>query len=65
MVHGKTPVEAVANAQDVIGLWIDIAKEFGHPVPELTAGDKCMREPHFAPNRGIELTGACFVLSGG
>ena len=34
MAHGSTPAEAVANAQEAIGLWIDTAKEFGRPVPE-------------------------------
>ncbi len=34
MAHGSTPMEAVANAQEAIALWIDTAKEFGHPVPE-------------------------------
>lgn len=32
--HGATPEEAVANAQDAIGLWIETAREFGDEVPE-------------------------------
>lgn len=31
--HGKSPAEALTNAQDAIDLWIDTAKEFGDPVP--------------------------------
>ena len=34
MTRGSTPTEAVANAREAIALWIDTAKEFGHPVPE-------------------------------
>jgi predicted RNase H-like HicB family nuclease len=34
MVHGTTPNEALLNAQEAIGLWLDTAKEFGDPVPE-------------------------------
>lgn len=34
MAHGRTPVEAIGNAQDAIGLWIETAQEFGDPVPE-------------------------------
>lgn len=34
MAHGKTYEEALQNVQDAITLWIDIAKEFGDPVPE-------------------------------
>ena len=32
--HGATPEEALANAQEVIRLWIDTANEFGDPVPK-------------------------------
>ena len=32
--HGASPVEALANAQDAITLWLDTAAEFGDPVPE-------------------------------
>jgi len=33
--HGATQEDALANAQDAIRLWIDTAKEFGDPVPQL------------------------------
>lgn len=33
MAHGLTPSEAVANAQDAIGLWIRTAREIGRTVP--------------------------------
>jgi predicted RNase H-like HicB family nuclease len=32
--HGNTPTEAVANAQEAIALWLDVARESGCPVPE-------------------------------
>jgi predicted RNase H-like HicB family nuclease len=38
MAHGKAPEEALRNAQDAIGLWIDTAREFGDPVPEPKGG---------------------------
>lgn len=34
MAHGSTQEEALANANDAIGLWLDTAKEFGDPIPE-------------------------------
>jgi predicted RNase H-like HicB family nuclease len=34
MVHGSSPEDALANAQEAIGLWIETAQEFGDPVPE-------------------------------
>jgi predicted RNase H-like HicB family nuclease len=34
MAHGNTPTEAVANSQDAITLWLDVAHESGRPVPE-------------------------------
>jgi predicted RNase H-like HicB family nuclease len=34
MVHGPTPNEALANAQEAIALWLDTASEFGDPIPE-------------------------------
>lgn len=34
MAHGNSSAEALANAQDAIGLWIETAREFGDPVPE-------------------------------
>jgi predicted RNase H-like HicB family nuclease len=33
-VHGPTQDRALSNAQDAIRLWIEVAKEFGDPVPE-------------------------------
>ncbi len=32
--HGATPVEALAEAQIVIGMWLDWAREKGTPIPE-------------------------------
>jgi predicted RNase H-like HicB family nuclease len=32
--HGASQEEALRNAQDAIGLWIDTAREFGDPIPE-------------------------------
>ncbi|WIG58098.1 MAG: uncharacterized protein OJF49_000843 [Ktedonobacterales bacterium] len=34
MADGATPAEAIANAQVIIGEWIEIAREDGRPVPE-------------------------------
>ncbi|HVG29482.1 MAG TPA: type II toxin-antitoxin system HicB family antitoxin [Pyrinomonadaceae bacterium] len=34
MAHGSSQVEALANADEAIQLWIDTAQEFGDPVPE-------------------------------
>lgn len=34
IAHGPSPQQALASAQDAIGLWIDTALEFGDPVPE-------------------------------
>jgi predicted RNase H-like HicB family nuclease len=34
MAHGPTQELALANAQDVIHLWIETAKEFGDMIPE-------------------------------
>jgi len=34
MAHGDTQESALAHANKAIKLWIDTAKEFGHPVPE-------------------------------
>lgn len=33
MAHGDTPVEAVASAQEAIGLWIEAARAAGMKVP--------------------------------
>ncbi len=33
MAHGDTPAEAVANAQDAISLWLDVATDMGRPIP--------------------------------
>ncbi|TAK64514.1 type II toxin-antitoxin system HicB family antitoxin [Methylobacter sp.] len=34
MAHGNSQEEALANANEAIGLWLDTAKEFGDPIPE-------------------------------
>lgn len=34
MSDGATYVEAVANAEKVIGEWVQTAKELGRPIPE-------------------------------
>lgn len=34
MSDGKTPQEALANAQDAIACWLDAARELGKPIPE-------------------------------
>lgn len=34
MVHGTSPAEALANAQEAMQLWLDTAREFGDPIPE-------------------------------
>ncbi len=34
MAHGDTWQAALAHANQAIQLWIDTAKEFGHPIPE-------------------------------
>lgn len=31
--HGETPIEAVAEAQEAIALWLETAKESGLPIP--------------------------------
>jgi predicted RNase H-like HicB family nuclease len=33
MAHGSTPTDAVQQAQEAIGLWIDPAREDGRPIP--------------------------------
>ncbi len=32
--HGASQEQALRNAQDAADLWIETAKEFGHPIPE-------------------------------
>jgi predicted RNase H-like HicB family nuclease len=34
MADGETYEQAVANAQQVIGEWIETARELGRPIPE-------------------------------
>lgn len=34
MAHGASQEEALANANEAIGLWLDTAKEFGDLIPE-------------------------------
>ena len=31
--HGSTPAEALAQAEEAITHWLDIATEFGHEIP--------------------------------
>jgi predicted RNase H-like HicB family nuclease len=33
MAHGKSPADALANAQDAMDLWLNTAKEFGRAIP--------------------------------
>ena len=32
--HGDSQEDALRNAQEAIGLWMESAKEFGDPIPE-------------------------------
>ncbi len=34
IAHGSSPADALAHAQEAIGLWIETAQEFGDPIPE-------------------------------
>jgi len=34
MAHGSSRQEALANIDAAISLWMDTAREFGHPIPE-------------------------------
>ena len=34
VAHGDTQESALANAKEAIGHWIEVAREFGEPVPE-------------------------------
>lgn len=34
MAHGVSPEKALANANEAIRLWIEMAEEHGEPVPE-------------------------------
>lgn len=34
MVHGATPAEAVANAQNAIDLWLEAARSEGRTIPK-------------------------------
>lgn len=36
MSDGKTPTEAIQNTQEVIGIWLETAKEDGWDILELT-----------------------------
>jgi predicted RNase H-like HicB family nuclease len=33
--HGDSPDQALSNAQEAMQLWLDTAREFGDPIPEL------------------------------
>lgn len=37
--HGDTPAQAVAEAQEAMALWLEVAREQGIPIPE----------PHYRP----------------
>ena len=48
-LHGTTQELALANAKEVIQLWLDTALEFGDPIPrtERAATHACVKEhPH-------------------
>jgi predicted RNase H-like HicB family nuclease len=32
--HGETPAEAVAEAEQAIALWLEVARDEGIPIPE-------------------------------
>ena len=34
IAHGEPQETALANALDAVQLWMDTAKEFGHPIPK-------------------------------
>lgn len=34
MAHGDTQESALANAKEAMGLWLDVAREFGDPIPD-------------------------------
>lgn len=34
VAHGNTQESALANAQEAIAHWIEVAREFGEPIPE-------------------------------
>lgn len=34
MAHGATRQEALANVDEATVLWLDTAREFGHPIPQ-------------------------------
>jgi predicted RNase H-like HicB family nuclease len=34
MAHGNSQKDALANVSEAIQLWVDMAREFGDPVPE-------------------------------
>lgn len=36
MSDGKTPTEAIQNTQEVIGVWLETAKEDGWNIPKPT-----------------------------
>jgi predicted RNase H-like HicB family nuclease len=46
--HGKTYEEAVTQAQEVIELWIDVAREDGDPIPPPRTFDLGPDEPEEA-----------------
>jgi len=34
MAHGPSHAEALANAEETIGLWLESAHDFGRPIPQ-------------------------------
>ncbi|HEX8193220.1 MAG TPA: type II toxin-antitoxin system HicB family antitoxin [Allosphingosinicella sp.] len=32
--HGSTPAEAVAEAQEAMAMWLDVARDEGIPIPQ-------------------------------
>ena len=41
MAHGNTQEAALAHGNEAIQLWIDTARDFGDPIPELR-GERLM-----------------------
>lgn len=34
IAHGATRQEALSNVDEAMNLWLDTAREFGHPIPQ-------------------------------
>jgi len=52
LAHGDTPVEAVASAQEAIGLWIEAARAAAIHVPA-AAGRSHVEFPELADRRSV------------